>query len=254
MKACRGLLKSVIIMELAVVIPMLLVKWRSSKLMRRKEGRRPHIVFFLGDDMGWKMHKISSLLVWLINIQSSLCSGYNDVPWNNPNISAPNLLKLAQESTILSNYYTYSSGAPSRASLLTGILRERHRMSTLNPMTPNGLNVELPLMPEYFKAWNYSTHLVGKWVQSDAITFRKHLFFLKKSDLLKTNLLCQLAPWVLQWGIPTNQAGVWLLLRFIQWNHWEIQALGWAEQGSPRLWLYWQWISGLQSQGDQQRG
>ncbi len=84
------------------------------------------------------------------------------MPWNNPEINAPNLLKLAKDSTILSNYYTYSSGAPSRASLLTGISRERHRMSTLKVMSPSGLKVELPLMPEYLKAWGYKTHLVGK--------------------------------------------------------------------------------------------
>ncbi len=48
MNACRGLYKSVLLFELAVIIPLLILRNG-----RPKERRRPHIVILLADDLGW---------------------------------------------------------------------------------------------------------------------------------------------------------------------------------------------------------
>ncbi len=47
-------------------------------------------------------------------------SGYNDVPWTNPDIHAPNLDILSRKSLILENHYAMSVCVPSRAALMTG--------------------------------------------------------------------------------------------------------------------------------------
>lgn len=120
---------------------------RKNRLMRiimnSRAGRRrpPNIIFILADDLG-----------------------YNDVPWHNPDIKAPELLRLARKGVVLENHYVLPLCAPSRAALLTGIYPFRYgKQASSSPLSPTGLNTSLTLLPERLKNLGYKTHLVGKW-------------------------------------------------------------------------------------------
>ena len=61
-------------------------------------GSRPNIVFMMADDMGWNQ------------------PGFN----GGKKVLSPNIDKLAAESLSLTQYYTHSVCAPTRAAFLTG--------------------------------------------------------------------------------------------------------------------------------------
>ncbi|XP_023215784.1 arylsulfatase B-like [Centruroides sculpturatus] len=114
---------------------------------------KPHIVFILADDLGW-----------------------NDVSFHGfLQIPTPNIDVLASNGVILNNYYVQPLCTPSRAALLSG----RHPIHLglqhwiLYGAQPAGLPLDVKIMPEFFKKFNYSTHIVGKW----------HLGFHKKEYL-----------------------------------------------------------------------
>ena len=46
--------------------------------------------------------------------------GFNDVPWHNKMVIAPNLMNLAKSGVILDQHYSQPSCSPTRAALLTG--------------------------------------------------------------------------------------------------------------------------------------
>ena len=60
-------------------------------------GKQPHILFFMGDDLGW-----------------------NDIGYNNKDIYTPTLDSLAENGVTLENYYVQPICAPSRSQLMTG--------------------------------------------------------------------------------------------------------------------------------------
>lgn len=103
---------------------------------------RPNIVLIVADDLG-----------------------YNDVPWHNPDVRAPNIRKLARQGIILENHYVLPLCTPSRAALLTGIYPFRYgkQAGESLPLSPTGLNTSITLLPERLKDLGYSTHLIGKW-------------------------------------------------------------------------------------------
>ncbi|KAG7172314.1 Arylsulfatase J-like [Homarus americanus] len=90
---------------------------RIRRIMANKGRTRPNIVFILADDLG-----------------------YNDVPWHNPDIKAPELLRLARQGVVLENHYASST-----------------------PLSPTGLNTSFTLLPQRLRQLGYNTHLVGKW-------------------------------------------------------------------------------------------
>nr|XP_045584705.1 arylsulfatase I-like [Procambarus clarkii]XP_045584706.1 arylsulfatase I-like [Procambarus clarkii]XP_045584707.1 arylsulfatase I-like [Procambarus clarkii]XP_045584708.1 arylsulfatase I-like [Procambarus clarkii]XP_045584709.1 arylsulfatase I-like [Procambarus clarkii]XP_045584710.1 arylsulfatase I-like [Procambarus clarkii] len=115
---------------------------QQQKQIVNNEGQSsPHIVFILADDLG-----------------------YNDVPWHNPDIQAPELLKLARTGVLLENHYVLPLCAPSRAALLTGLYPFRYgKQASARPLSPTGLNASITLLPQRLKTFGYRTHLVGKW-------------------------------------------------------------------------------------------
>ncbi|XP_067129371.1 arylsulfatase B-like [Centruroides vittatus] len=114
------------------------------------QGKPPHIIFYLVDDLGW-----------------------NDVSFHGSlQIPTPNIDVLAANSIVLDNYYVQPLCTPSRAALLTGKhpihLGLQHLV--IRTAEPSGLPLDVKTLPQYLKKFGYRSHGIGKW----------HLGFYKK--------------------------------------------------------------------------
>jgi len=107
----------------------------------RARGRvRPHIVFFLTDDM---------------RFDAMGCAG-------NPIIHTPNLDRLASQGTLFRNCFcTTSICSVSRASFLTGQYGSRHGIEDFK--TPLSRQALARTFPALLRAAGYYTGFVGKW-------------------------------------------------------------------------------------------
>lgn len=103
---------------------------------------RPHILFILADDLGWK-----------------------DVGFHGSDIKTPNLDKLAASGAKLEQFYTLPLCTPSRAALLTGRYPLRYGLQTgvIPPQEAYGLPADEWLLPQALKDAGYETAIVGKW-------------------------------------------------------------------------------------------
>ncbi|MGH8352797.1 MAG: arylsulfatase B [Pseudomonas sp.] len=103
---------------------------------------RPHIVYILADDMGWK-----------------------DAGFHGSDIQTPSIDQLAQGGAKLEQFYAQSMCTPSRAALMTGRYPFRYGLQTL--VIPSagtyGLATDEKLLPQVLKDAGYSTAIVGKW-------------------------------------------------------------------------------------------
>ena len=91
--------------------------------------------------------------------------GFNDVPWHNQNVFAPNLERLARTGVILEQSYVQPICTPTRSALMTGRypIHTGRQNGVLWPEEPAGLFTNLTLLPEYLRELGYDTHMVGKW-------------------------------------------------------------------------------------------
>jgi arylsulfatase B len=103
---------------------------------------RPHIVYIVSDDQGWK-----------------------DVGFHGSDIKTPNLDALAQGGARLEQYYSQPMCTPSRAALMTGRYPHRYGLQTL--VIPSAGTYGLPtdewLLPQALREAGYRTAIVGKW-------------------------------------------------------------------------------------------
>lgn len=113
---------------------------------------RPHIVFFLVDDLGFG------------DVGYHKDEGSSDV-------STPTIDRLARSGVVLSRYYSACTCTPARGALLTGV--SAHRLGLQHgqifPQEPWGLPNRFELLPSFLAADStkpseqYASHLVGKW-------------------------------------------------------------------------------------------
>lgn len=104
---------------------------------------RPHIVFFLADDMG-----------------------YADVGFNGgTEIKTPHLDKLAAAGANLKAFYVQPVCSPTRAALMTGRYSIRHglQVGVVRPWAQYGLPLDERTLPQALKEVGYRTAIVGKW-------------------------------------------------------------------------------------------
>jgi len=103
---------------------------------------RPHIVYIMSDDQGWK-----------------------DVGFHGSDIKTPNIDQLAKGGARLEQFYAQPMCTPSRAALMTG--RYPHRYGLQTAVIPSagkyGLATDEWLLPQALKEAGYRTAIVGKW-------------------------------------------------------------------------------------------
>jgi len=104
--------------------------------------KRPNVVIFLADDLGW-----------------------SDVGFRGGPIDTPAIDRLAKEGAELHRFYTAPICSPTRAAMMTG--RDPMRLGVaygvILPWNTIGINPDEHFMPESFKAAGYQTAMVGKW-------------------------------------------------------------------------------------------
>ncbi len=103
---------------------------------------RPHIVYILADDLGWK-----------------------DVGFHGSDIRTPAIDRLAEEGVRMEQFYAQPMCTPSRAALMTGRYPHRYGLQTAVILSAStyGLDTDEWLLPQALKQAGYRTAIVGKW-------------------------------------------------------------------------------------------
>lgn len=102
---------------------------------------RPHIVYILADDLGWK-----------------------DVGFQGGDIKTPNLDRLAGDGVRFRQFYVQPVCSPTRACLMTGRYCMRQGLQfVIRPFMNYGLPLEERTLPEALKSAGYRTAMIGKW-------------------------------------------------------------------------------------------
>ncbi|HFZ8995803.1 TPA: sulfatase-like hydrolase/transferase [Citrobacter freundii] len=112
--------------------------------LEKKEGKKPNIVVFILDDVGW------------------MDVGFNGggTAVGNP---TPDIDSVAEQGLILTSAYSQPSSSPTRASIMTGEYSIHHGI-LVPPMygQPGGLQ-GLTTLPELLHKEGYVTQAIGKW-------------------------------------------------------------------------------------------
>src|SRR5262245_20338535 len=136
MNSIRGLLWVTIVGIVAVVASGLPAE-------AQQVGRRPNIVFIMGDDIG----------IWNIGAyHRGMMAG-----------RTPNLDQLARQGMLFTDYYAEASCTAGRANVITGQLPIRTGMTTVGQAgSPIGLPAQAPTIATALKAMGYATGQFGK--------------------------------------------------------------------------------------------
>ena len=137
-----------------------------------KSCKKPNILLFLTDDMGWG--------------DFGVYGGGDAVGAGTPNVD-----RLAHEGLLLTSTYSQPSCSPTRATIHTGQLPIHH--GVLDPPMygdPGGITLDSVPLPALLKRQGYATRLVGKWHLGDntenlptALGYDEFYGFLNVSDM-----------------------------------------------------------------------
>jgi hypothetical protein len=107
-------------------------------LHAQEQAKKPNIIFFLIDDLG-----------------------YTDVGFNGGDIKTPNIDKLAKSGANLSSFYVQPVCSPTRAALMTGRNPMRHglQLGVVRPWAQYGLPLEERTLAQALRAAGYKWHL-----------------------------------------------------------------------------------------------
>lgn len=105
-------------------------------------AERPHVVYILADDLGWK-----------------------DVGYHGGAVKTPHLDRLAQQGARLERFYVLPYSTGTRAALLTGRYPMRYGLQTLSilPWNSYGLPADERLLAKALKDAGYRTAAFGEW-------------------------------------------------------------------------------------------
>lgn len=103
---------------------------------------KPHIVYIVADDLGWK-----------------------DVGFHGGKVRTPNLDKLAAQGVVFNAFYGQPFSSQTRAALLTGRYPMRYGLQTLSigASSQYGLPAQERTLAQALKEAGYKTALIGKW-------------------------------------------------------------------------------------------
>jgi arylsulfatase A-like enzyme len=107
-----------------------------------QQAPRPHVVFFLADDLGW-----------------------SDVGFHDSEIETPHIDRLAAAGARLEAFYVQPVCSPTRAALMTGRypMRMGLQVGVIRPWADYGLPLEELLLSQALQGTGYTTAICGKW-------------------------------------------------------------------------------------------
>jgi arylsulfatase A-like enzyme len=111
-------------------------------LNQAQAADRPHIVYILANDLGWK-----------------------DVGYHGGNALTPRLDALAATGARLEKFYSLPNSTPTRAALMTGRYPMRYGMQMLSilPWSSYGIPLDERLLTPALKQGRNRTPAVGQW-------------------------------------------------------------------------------------------
>jgi len=106
------------------------------------EEKKPNVIIFLVDDLGWA-----------------------DISLRGAPFATPNIDSIFNQGISLNRFYSTPICSPTRAALMTG--RDPMKLgisySVIMPWMNNGIHPEEHFMPQSFKSGGYQTAIIGKW-------------------------------------------------------------------------------------------
>ncbi len=109
---------------------------------RAATPKKPNVLIFLADDLGW-----------------------NDVGYHGSEIQTPNIDRLASQGVRFERAYSFPVCSPTRSGLMTGRspMRLGVAYTVIRPWSSYGVPVQERFMPQAFQSAGYQTAITGKW-------------------------------------------------------------------------------------------
>lgn len=93
--------------------------------------------------------------------------GFYDCSFTGSKVQTPTIDHFRASGIALEQHYVQKVCSPTRTAIMTG--RYPHRNGMQTPFcggSPEGLNLNETMMPEYMNSVGYTSHIVGKWVST----------------------------------------------------------------------------------------
>lgn len=133
---------SVFLLSVACQLVDVLSNKCDRKQCERREEKRPNILLYLMDDLGW-----------------------SDVHYNGAEFTTPTIDRLSKAGVRFDQYYVQPVCSPARAALLSGRypFRDGLAHTVVTNGFPIGLSPKLRTLADELRSAGYATHMAGKW-------------------------------------------------------------------------------------------